>query len=207
MMGLFGLALAAVAQDPVEVIRSKDIELQKLLREKDVSQKTDRVKTLVNGIFDFGELGKRALGSTWGKMTPNQQTRFTKAFQKWVENASVKKLDAYLNDSTHYDPAEIDGDRATVTAHVFSKGSESIVVYKLVLEQGAWKAWDLVIDDLSTAGNYGDQFREILKKKTIDQLIAKLEERANEDAAVKATDDVKSNSEKSSQSAAKNSGG
>src|SRR5580704_9652348 len=115
MMGLFGLALAAVAQEPVEVIRSKDIELQKLLREKDVSQKTDRVKTLVNGIFDFGELGKRALGSTWGKMTPSQQTRFTKAFQKWVENASVKKLDAYLNDSTHYDAPEIDGDRATVT--------------------------------------------------------------------------------------------
>ncbi len=206
VMTALGLGFADAGQDPVAVIRTKDTELQKLLRERDVSQKTDRVKVLVNGIFDFGELGKRALGPTWGKMTAAQRTRFARAFQRWVENASVKKLDAYISDSTRYEAPEVDGDRATVTAHVFSKGSESVVVYKLMLEQGSWKAWDLVIDDLSTAGNYGDQFREILKTKTIDQLIAKLEARANADASAKPADDVKSKSEKSSQSA-KASGG
>lgn len=205
---LLGAALASAAvPNPVEVIRAKDVELQKLLREKGPAQKLDRIKALINGIFDFEELGRRALGTTWGKMTATQQSRFAKAFKTWVENSSVKKLDAYVSDSTRYDAPEIRDGKATVTAHVFSKGTESVVVYKLTLNQGAWKAWDLVIDDLSTAGNYGDQFREILKKNTMDALIAKLEAKAKSGAPTKSADNVKSKSEKSSQAAAKKSPG
>ena len=208
MAMLAGAAIAvAAAPNPVETIRAKDVELQKLLREKGPSQKVDRIKTLINGIFDFEELGRRALGVTWGKMSASQQNRFAKSFKTWVENSSVKKLDAYVSDSTRYDAPEIRDDKATVTAHVFSKGTESVVVYKLMLTHGAWKAWDLVIDDLSTAGNYGDQFREILKKNTMDGLIAKLEAKAKGVPAAKSADSVKSKSEKSSQAAARKSGG
>ena len=207
--GILGMGLAAAAvQNPVEVIRSKDSELQKLLRDKEASKKTDRVKTLINGIFDFEELGRRALGpTTWGKMKPDQQSRFVKAFREMVENSSVKKLDASISDSTRYDAPDMGTDKAAVTAHVFSKGAESIVVYKLSLKQGSWKAWDLVIDDLSTAGNYGDQFKKILQKSTMDGLISKLEEKAKGSGASKSADNVKAKSEKSSQAAAKKTGG
>jgi phospholipid transport system substrate-binding protein len=198
---LCAAAPARAATDPVEKIRTQDAELQKLLRDKNVSKQTERVKVLINGIFDFEELGRRALGTAnWNKMTPAQRTRFVKAFKAMVENSSVKRLEAYSSDSTRYSPAAVNGDRATVTARVFSKGSQSVVEYKLLLKQGEWRAWDLVIDDLSTAGNYGDQFRKILQKNTLDALIARIEARAKEDAGAKAqavTDDVKSKSGKS----------
>ena len=189
---------------PVETIRSKDLELQKLLRDKEVSKKTDRIKVLISGIFDFEELGRHALGMTqWEKMTEPQRIRFVNAFRGMVENSSVKKLEAYSSDSTRYDEAETNADKSTVTAHVFSKGTESIVVYKLKIKQGAWKAWDLVIDDLSTAGNYGDQFKTILKKSTVDELIGKLEKKAQESSPAKATDNLKTKSEKTSKAAVK----
>jgi phospholipid transport system substrate-binding protein len=189
--------------NPVDVIRAKDTELQKLLRDKQANQKTDRIKELINGIFDFEELGRRALGKeTWAKMPPAQQARFVKAFREMVENSSVKKLEVYASDSTRYEAPEIRGDKATVTAHVFSKGAESIVTYKLLVKQGRWKAWDLVIDDLSTAGNYGDQFRKILEKDSMDQLIVRLEKKAKSDVPAKSADNVKSKSEKASQDAA-----
>lgn len=194
-------ALAAPA-DPVEKIRAQDAELQKLLRDKDVANQTARVKVLINGIFDFEELGRRALGAAvWNKMTPAQRTRFVAAFKAMVENSSVKRLEAYSSDSTRYEPTAVNGERATVNAVVYSKGARSYVEYKLFLKQGEWRAWDLVIDDLSTAGNYGDQFRKILQKNTVDDLIARIEARAKEDADAKArtvTDDVKSRSGKSS---------
>jgi phospholipid transport system substrate-binding protein len=181
---------------PVEIIRAKDKELQQLLRDKNVSKQTARVKVLINGIFDFEELGRRALGpATWAKMSATQKPRFVKAFKAMVENSSVKKLEAYTSDSTRYEAADINGEKATVTAHVYSKGSESVVVYKLWMKNGEWKAWDLVIDDLSTAGNYGDQFRTILKTNTIDNLIGRLESKAKNDAGATAapvTDNVKS---------------
>src|SRR4051812_43717510 len=93
---LVSLSLAAAASNPVDVIRAKDTELQQLLRQKTSSQKLDRIKVLINGIFDFEELGKRALGTTtWSKMSASQRTRFVKAFREMIENSSVKKLDAY----------------------------------------------------------------------------------------------------------------
>lgn len=182
-------------EDPVAVIRNKDQELQKLLRDKNAGQKTGQIKTLINGIFDFEELGRRALGNKiWPTLTPAQQPRFVAAFKAMVENSSVKKLEVYQSDSTRYDAPEVDGDKATVTAHVFNKGQESIVAYKLLNKNGTWKAWDLVIDDLSTAGNYGDQFRKILQTSKVDELIAKLEKKAAGDE-VKA-DNLKASSEK-----------
>ncbi len=187
----------AAIPDPVEVIRTKDAELQKLLRDKE--KKTDRIKALINGIFDFEELGRRALGpAQWGKMAAAQQVRFVKAFREMVENSSVKKLEAYVSDSTRYDKPEGSEEKTNVTAHVFSKGTESVVTYKLLLKQGVWRAWDLVIDDLSTAGNYGDQFRKILEKNTLDGLIAKLEKKANSGTTSKTADNVKAKSEKTS---------
>jgi phospholipid transport system substrate-binding protein len=189
------------SSDPVSVIRKKDEELQKLLRDKNVGQKTGQIKVLINGIFDFEELGRKALGKkTWPTMNPEQQAKFVTAFKNMVENSSVKKLEVYQSDSTRYDAPEIDGDKANVTAHVFSKGQESVVTYKLQLKNKEWKAWDLVIDDLSTAGNYGDQFRKILQTSTINDLIAKLEKKAAGDAAK--TDNVKTSSEKQAQKAA-----
>lgn len=200
---LAALALAAAPAtaapaDPVQKIREQDQELQALLRDQGVGGQTARVKTLINGIFDFEELGRRALGTAnWNKMTPAQRARFVKAFKAMVENSSVKRLDAYSSDSTRYEPARVNGERATVQAVVYSKGATSHVEYKLHVKDGEWRAWDLVIDDLSTAGNYGDQFRKILQKNTIDDLIARIEKRAQEDAGAKAqvvTDDVKSKS-------------
>lgn len=180
--------------DPVDIIRKKDAELQKLLREKPA--KTDRIKVLINGIFDFEELGKKALGpELWKGMSPDQQKRFVKAFREMVENSSIKKLEAYQSDSTAYDPTDLRDTKATVTSHVFSKGQESIVVYKLLVKDGSWRAWDLVIDDLSTAGNYGDQFRKILQTSNMDGLIARLEKKAAGTDG-KTTESVKSKSEK-----------
>lgn len=198
LLAFAGVATSAFAApaDPVAKIREQDTELQKLLRDKNVSQQTTRVKALINGIFDFEELGRRALGTaSWNKMSPTQKTRFVKAFKSMVENSSVKRLEAYSSDSTRYAPATVNGERATVKASVYSKGSASLVEYKLFVKDGEWRAWDLVIDDLSTAGNYGDQFRKILQKNTLDNLIERLEKRAKQDADAKAkavTDDVKS---------------
>jgi phospholipid transport system substrate-binding protein len=194
--------------DPVAVIRKKDAELQKLLREKPA--KTDRIKVLINGIFDFEELGKKALGpDLWKGMAPDKQKRFVKAFKEMVETSSVKKLEAYQSDSSSYEAPDVregtgagKGPMASVTSHVWNKGTESIVVYKLIVKEGEWKAWDLVIDDLSTAGNYGDQFKKILQTSTMDDLISRLEKKAAGNDG-KPADNLKAKSEKSGAEAAK----
>ncbi|HSQ40835.1 MAG TPA: ABC transporter substrate-binding protein [Fibrobacteraceae bacterium] len=176
--GVFAFA----AQDPAQLIKTKDQELQVLLKKKAHSQKeTETIKHLINDIFDFQLLARKSLPSaTWKGLNDSSRSAFVKDFQRMVENSSVKKLEMYKADSTRYDPAIVKTDEAKVIAHVWNKGKESVLVYKLDLVNGSWRAWDLIIDDLSTARNYRDQFSKILETKTFAELLTTIQKKADE---------------------------
>jgi len=172
--------------DPVKAIESQNLKLQKLLKQdksKHSKAKRAKIKLLINGMFDFVELGRKALGKkTWKTFSPDQQSRFTMAFKTMVENSSMKQLQVYRSDSTRYEEPvyKKKKTKAKVTAHTFFEGRESILEYKLWIVDGSWRAWDLVIDDLSTYRQYKERFSRTLKDKSIDDLIAMLEKKANE---------------------------
>lgn len=181
------LACAAVvafaADDPVAVIKKKDGELQTLLKKSSRSAKeTERVKTLLNESFDFALLAKKSIAKdAWAAQDAATQEKFVAEFQRMVRNSSAKRLELYRADSTIYEPAKMKGsDEARVTAHLWNKGKESVLEYKMSLVNGNWKAWDLVIDDLSTARNYKDQFSQILKTKSFNELIDVISKKADE---------------------------
>lgn len=181
------LACAAVvafaADDPVTVIKKKDAELQTLLKKSNRSAKeTERVKSLLNDSFDFALLAKKSLSTKdWDAQDEASRNKFVSEFQRMVRNSSAKRLELYRADSTIYEPAKMKGtNEARVTAHLWNKGKESVLEYKMSLVDDSWKAWDLVIDDLSTARNYKDQFSQILKTKSFAELIDIISKKADE---------------------------
>lgn len=175
--------MAFAAEDPVATIKKKDGELQTLLKKSNRSVKeTERVKTLLNESFDFELLAKKSLSkSDWEKQEASAQEKFVAEFQRMVRNSSAKRLELYRADSTIYEPAKMKGDdEARVVAHLWYKGKESVLEYKMSLVNGNWKAWDLIIDDLSTARNYKEQFGQILKNKSFAELIDIISKKADE---------------------------
>ena len=175
--------LAFAADDPVAAIKKKDTELQALLKKASRNAKEmERVKSLLNDSFDFELLAKKSLSAKdWSAQDEASQQKFVAEFQRMVRNSSAKRLELYRADSTVYEPAKMKGDsEARVTAHLWNKGKESVLEYKMSLVNGNWKAWDLVIDDLSTARNYKDQFSQILKNKSFAELIDVISKKADE---------------------------
>lgn len=175
--------LAFAADDPVSAIKKKDAELQTLLKKSSRNAKeTERVKSLLNDSFDFALLAKKSLSKgDWDKQDAASQEKFVAEFQRMVRNSSAKRLELYRADSTVYEPAKMKGtDEARVVAHLWNKGKESVLEYKMSLVNGNWKAWDLVIDDLSTARNYKEQFGQILKTKSFAELIDIITKKADE---------------------------
>jgi len=176
----FGLAQT----DPLLVLKKKDSELQQTLRKNSKSTaeiRAKEIKTLINSIFDFEELGRKALGDArYLALKPEEQKKFIAAFKDMIENSSLRQLELYKTDSTVYEPTKLlaGGKKATVTAQAWSKGQKSVLVYRLFQKNNDWKAWDLVIDDLSTYTNYREQFGKILKTKNIAQLTEILEKKA-----------------------------
>ena len=185
MFVLLSLAsvLAFAAEDPVNAVKKKDAELQTLLKKSSRNAKeTERVKSLLNDSFDFALLAKKSLSKgDWEKQDAASQEKFVAEFQRMVRNSSAKRLELYRADSTIYEPAKMKGtDEARVVAHLWNKGKESVLEYKMSLVNGNWKAWDLVIDDLSAARNYKEQFGQILKTKSFAELIEIISKKADE---------------------------
>lgn len=180
---LVSAAFLFSAENPVNVIKKKDGELQLLLKKSSLSKnEKERIKTLLNDSFDFKLLAQKSLASSvWKEQNPATIDTFVNEFQRMVRNSTAKKLEMYRADSTIYEEAKFKGkEEARVTAHLWYKGKESVLEYRMNLVNGSWKAWDLIIDDLSTARNYKEQFSTILKKKTFNDLIQVIRNKANE---------------------------
>ncbi len=184
MILVVGLSLVAfAAEDPVAAIKKKDGELQTLLKKSNhTAKEKERVKDLLSDSFDFGMLAKKSLSAKdWDAQDAASQEKFVTEFKRMVRNSSAKRLELYRADSTIYEPAKMKKEgEARVVAHLWNKGKESVLEYKMTQVNGKWMAWDLVIDDLSTARNYKDQFSQILKTKSFADLIDIISKKADE---------------------------
>jgi phospholipid transport system substrate-binding protein len=172
--------VATKAADPVAEIRKNDQQLQTTLRSNKTytAAQQDSLKKLINGMFSFSELGKRALGKHWTTLKKPQQDSFVAVFRRLVENTSVKRLENYKADSTVYSAATGTGDKTQVVATVYNRGKGSKVIYKLFPVDGTWRAWDLVLDGSSTLQSYRTQFNSLIAKEGFDGLMARLRKSA-----------------------------
>jgi len=67
--------------------------------------------------------------------------------------------------------------RAEVHTTLISSDSKLPIHYKMIKNGGAWKVYDLVIENISLVGNYRSQFSAILRDKTTGQMLEKLRQK------------------------------
>lgn len=179
----FACASVFATESPTQVVQKKDAELQSLIRKSALSAKEkERIKSLLSDVFDFELLAQKSLpAATWKSMDDATRAKFVSEFQRMVRNSSAKKLEMYRTDSTRYDaPKMTKGNtEARLAAHLWYKGKQTVLEYRMTLKDDKWMAWDLVIDDLSTARNYKEQFGKILETKNIQDLIEILRKKAD----------------------------
>ena len=181
MMGQF---MPLIASDsPVDIIKVRNQTVTKIVKAAgdNVDQATrEKLKDVINGLMDFKELSRLALGKYWAKRTEQERADFVHVFQQLIRNSSVKKLEIYKADRVEYDAPVISGDKATVTTIAYKGRKDVEIVYKMHKVNGVWKAYDMVIDGVSTARNYRDSFyKQISKssyKEMYDKLVRKLKE-------------------------------
>ena len=163
--------------DPVAVIKRINEELMVTIHQPTDGKTADveKLRKVTSGMFDFSVLSRRVLPkNVWDSTDNALKNEFISTFRELVEYSSASNLTAFNQDSTVYDTAVILGDKATVNAYLWSKGHENHLVYKMILADGTWKVIDLVINDLSTARNYKEQFGELLKEKSMREVITLL---------------------------------
>ncbi len=173
---IISVALAGETS-PVELIKSRNEAVEKALNDagEHVSETTkEALKDIINGVIDFWELSRRALGKHWKERSEKEQGDFVSVFQKLIRNSSVKKLEAYKADRIEYEEPEIDGEKAKINTIAYKDKKQIEVLYKMHKVGDEWKVVDMEIDGASTARNYRESFYRQIAKTSYQQMYDKL---------------------------------
>jgi phospholipid transport system substrate-binding protein len=180
---------SAQAGEPLEVVRStveKAIQILKdpRLQAKDKkTERIDRLREVLNPIFDYDEMSKRALGTHWRRRTPAEQEEFIILFRDFLERTYSDKIDLYGGERVLVGRETMDGEFAQVETTIISpKGEELAVIYKLRRGNNQWKVYDAVVENISLVNNYRSQFDRVISSASYEELIKRLREKLDSTA-------------------------
>jgi phospholipid transport system substrate-binding protein len=181
----FGIASALLAGEPLELVKLsanraiqvlKDPQLQANEKKK---ERIERLKEIVDPLFDYEEMARRSLGIHWRRRSPQEQKEFVKLFRNFIEKIYSDKIDLYAGERIALGKETIDNDYAQVdSSFVNPKGEEFSVVFRLRRSDGKWKVYDSVVENISIVNNYRSQFDRVISKSSFEDLIRLLKEKA-----------------------------
>lgn len=140
------------------------------------------INRLVNDIlaphFDFEAITRQAVGQDWKKATPEQRSALTAGFREMLIRTYANALLKYSDEEIVYDDAKpgTRTDTVVVPTVVRSPGGAPPIPidYRMHKLGGAWKVYDVIIDNVSLIANYRSQFKTTIGRAGIDGLIKDL---------------------------------
>jgi len=176
--------VSAFATSPLETIQTqvnRALEVLKdpaLKAESAKAAKEKKIWAILDGIFDYTELSKRTLARHWKRFSPDQQGEFTRLFGKLLGTVYMDRIIAYKDEKVVFGKVSQISDKTAEVQSEVVRSSKSIPIhYRMILENGEWKVYDVVIEGVSLVQNYRSQFREILMNKPPEDLLKILREK------------------------------
>ena len=162
-------------ESTLEGVRKILLEEKGKLSDKDLAEK---LRVAVLPMFDFGEMSRRSLGKNWKGAESNQQEQFIQLFSKLLSRTYIGKIRENLeNSEVNYVSEKVQGKRAIVKTKVNLKDEDVSIDYRLRLRNGAWKIYDVVVENVGLVSNYRNEFSSIVRKEGMNGLLDRLEKK------------------------------
>ncbi len=139
----------------------------------------ERIRDIVRPLFNFKEMARRSLGRHWRDMPPEDRTEFVTVFADLLEMTYAEKIDLYKGGEVSFVREVVDEDYARVDSKVKDKsGTDYSVTYKLLREDGDWRIYDVVVENVSLINNYRAQFGRIIRKSSFKELVERIKQKS-----------------------------
>jgi len=168
---------------PTDAMRTTVSQALGVLQDEDLkkSERTNervaRLKEIADLRFDYAEMAKRSLGGQWGRLGEGERQEFVDLFTEFLTATYVDKIHTYSGEEVRFLNERLDGDYAEVKSIMVGKKTEIPLDYRLMMKDGEWKAYDVVVDGTSMVQNYRSQFAAILRSSSYEQLVHMLREK------------------------------
>ena len=173
--------VSAFAGIPLETVKGHVDKVLDVLRDPSLKAesakkvKKDKIRAISEKMFDFTELSKRTLAQNWSKFSPEQQKEFIELYTSLLEDAYANKIMAYTDEKIAFSKeVALTEKTVEVRSTVLRKNGDIPIYYRVIMKDGSWRVYDVVIEGVSLINNYRSQFREILANKPPESLLETL---------------------------------
>ena len=173
------------ADEPRNIIETNNAKIKKLVMESKTDEELkDGVRILMSEFVHFERFGQLCLGKRWKTLTPDQRIVYLDEFKHLLQRTYLRRFkrgrefSLEFREETLYSEKK---DRAEVKTTIAAKDVTADVDYRFFTEEGAWKAYDIVVDEVSIMRNYRKSFIKVLKKDGFDALIEKMKKKKDVD--------------------------
>jgi len=184
VLWLAGIA-PAQAGEPLELVKSAADKVIAILRDPQFKaadrkrERVERLKAIINPIFDYDEIARRTLSAYWERRTPVERGEFTKLLRAFFEKIYSDQSDLYEGERLIFGRESVNQEYAEVESKLINgKNEESPLLYRLKRTDGRWKIYDAVVLDISIVNNYRSQFNRVITKSSFEELKKMLREKA-----------------------------
>lgn len=177
------LVAAAGPETPTEAVRGTITQVIRILEDpalKDPAKLMPRRRMLEEVIatrFDYAEMSKRALAAYWPPLTEAQRAEFVELFKSFLSDRYAERIEGYRREQVAYLSERIEGTYAEVRTELRSEKTTIPIDYRLLMNEGRWHAYDIIVDGISLVKNYRSQFQKIIRESSYQELVKKLRER------------------------------
>ena len=182
---LVGLAVWAPAPAragaPTDQLKASVEQIVKVLEDPGLragaraQERRAAIRKEAEGVFDFTETAKRALGRHWQGLSDKDRQEFTALFTDLIERAYISKIERYSGERVAYAGESVDSGLATVrTRFVTKQGTEIPVDYRMQQRGDRWLVYDVSVEGVSLINNYRTQFDKIIQTSSYAELVRKM---------------------------------
>ncbi len=178
---------------PQMAIQEASDKLQQKLQDKSFSQNFAQVAQFVDQAIyphtDFDKISELVLGKLWNSASSDEQSRFKHEFQTLLVRTYSRAFVEFKDWTVRFLPLEMTNgsNKVVVKTEVLQPGLQPISVnYRMLLANGGWKAYDIMIEGVSLVTNYRTTFsNEVKTKGSLAAVIEGLAKRNAEALAAK----------------------
>src|SRR5260370_26710196 len=155
-----------------------ELDANRAMYSKDPAKLDALVANVLLPNFDTEYAARLVLGQTWRTATPEQRKRFVDAFYHSLLRNYGSALVDFTADRFVILPYKGDPNDTTATVRTEvkrSSGDKVPVNFSLRKVDGAWKAWDVVIEGISYVKSFRTDFGSEVQQKGLDEVINRLE--------------------------------
>ncbi len=134
-------------------------------------EKLVALRSVARDILDTRAMGLVAIGDELAKHPQEQQDEYFELFNHLIVRAYLQKLLLFRNPRFGYSKPRIEGDFVNVGTKIITVKDEYRVDYQMGQREGGWGARDVIVEGISLAENYREQFSSLLRERSFEELL------------------------------------